>query len=370
MRLARDKVFHAICRRRMHDPRAAFRRHIVAEKHRRRTFVARMRRAQRMVKTQAAQLLARRGRDGRAGHAVLLQAFFDAFFRQDQQTLFGIDEAVDDLRMHVQRLVGGNRPRRRGPDHDAAFRLIATLRQFGESESLRGFFRLGEGEHHVDSRIRLVLVFHFRFGQRRAAIETPVHRLQPAIHITLLDDLPQRTDFARFVDEVHGLVRVVPVAENAQPAKTQLLLFDLLARIFAGLFHHFARRQGLAELLLDLDFDRHAMAIPAWHINRVEARQVARLHDHVLQDLVHRVAKMDVAIRIRRAVMQDELLAALAGGADLLVDLVVLPFLHPLRLALGKSPRMGNGVSSRLTGYFDWGLASFLLLMNDSIWIR
>ena len=332
VRLARHEVLDAISRRRVHDARAAFGRHIVAEIDRRRALVARMRGRERVMKAQVRELLALGGREGRAGEAVALQALLDALFREDQQPARRIDEAVRDLRMHVERLVGGNGPRRRRPDDDAAFRL----RQRGKAEGPRGLFRFREGEHHVDGRIGLVLVLDFRFGKRRAAVETPVHRLQAAKHIALLKDLRERADLAGLVDEVHRLVRIVPVAEHAQAPETRLLLLDLLAGVGACLLHHFGGGQRLAELLFDLDLDRHAVAVPARHVDGVEAREIARLDDHVLQDLVDRVAEVDVAVRVRRAVVQDELFAATARGADLLVDLLVLPFLDPRRLALGQ----------------------------------
>ncbi len=282
------------------------------------------------MKTQIGELRAGRRREDAAFEAEFLQTRFDALLREDQQPALRIDERVGELRVDVERLVRGNRPGRGRPDHDAAF----VARQRCEPERLRGLFRLGEREQHVDGRIGLVLVFDFRFRQRGPAVETPVHRLQAAEHVALFDDLRERADFARLIREVHRLVRIVPVAEYAQAPEAHLLLFDLLGGIRARLLHHFGGRQRFAELLFDLDFDRHAVAVPARHIDRVEARHVARLDDHVLQNLVHRVAEVDVAVRIRRAVVQDELLAALAGGADLFVDLAFLPVFDPLRLAL------------------------------------
>src|SRR5690606_40899703 len=50
-----------------------------------------------------------------------------------------------------------------------------------------------------------------------------------------------------------------------------------------------------------------AMAIPARHVGGVEAGQGARADDHVLDDLVNRVADVDAAVGVGRAVVQDEL---------------------------------------------------------------
>jgi hypothetical protein len=66
-------------------------------------------------------------------------------------------------------------------------------------------------------------------------------------------------------------------------------------------------RQVAAVQLLDGVLDRQAVAVPARCVERVEAFQLAALDDHVLEDLVDRVADVDLAVGVRRAVVQDEL---------------------------------------------------------------
>ena len=60
------------------------------------------------------------------------------------------------------------------------------------------------------------------------------------------------------------------------------------------------------------------------------------LVDEVLEDLVEGVPDVDGAVRVRRAVMQDEGLAVLVLLEHLLVDMLFLPFGQPLRLVLGQ----------------------------------
>ena len=72
-----------------------------------------------------------------------------------------------------------------------------------------------------------------------------------------------------------------------------------------------------AVLLLDDPLDRQAVAVPARHIGRVLAEHLLRAVDDVLQDLVQRVAEMEVAIGVRRPVMQDEFFAALRASRSL-----------------------------------------------------
>ena len=78
------------------------------------------------------------------------------------------------------------------------------------------------------------------------------------------------------------------------------------------------------------------MAVPARHVARVEAGQLLGLDDHVLEDLVDRVADVQLAVGVRRTVVQHEQRRAAARDAQLLVDALLVPALDPARLALGQ----------------------------------
>ena len=79
---------------------------------------------------------------------------------------------------------------------------------------------------HPDRRARVVFVFHFRLGQRRAVVNAPVNRLQPAIDISLLEKREEGAGDGRFVLRIHGQIRAVPLAENAEPLEIPLVRFD------------------------------------------------------------------------------------------------------------------------------------------------
>ena len=76
---------------------------------------------------------------------------------------------------------------------------------------------------------------------------------------------------------------------------------------------------------VDLDFDRQAVAIPAGDVGRVEALHGLELDDEILEDFVERVAEVDVAVGVGRAVVQDIHGTAGAGGANLRVQVLGLP---------------------------------------------
>ena len=192
----------------------------------------------------------------------------------------------------------------------------------------------------IDRRRLFVGVFDLRLGQRRAAVETPVHGFGAAQQMPAFDDLRQRAQHVGLEAEIHRPVRVFPVAEHAQALEIAALDVDLLAGVLAALL---PERSGvelvadLAVLLLDRDLDRQAMAIPARHVRRVEAGQQLRLHHDVLEHLVDGVADVDRAVGVRRAVVQHEAALALAGlVANLRVQALALPARERLGLALGQ----------------------------------
>jgi len=79
-----------------------------------------------------------------------------------------------------------------------------------------------------------------------------------------------------------------------------------------------------AVFLLDLPLDRQAVAVPARHVIGIVAEHLLAARHDVLENFIERVADMDVAVGVRRAVMQDEFLAALGGFAQAIVQAVLL----------------------------------------------
>ena len=314
----------------MHQSGAGIERYVLAQVHRREAL------GKRMAEADQLERLALAGGHGLAFELPALQARLNQFAGEHQQRRRAVPlhahQRVVELRVQVQRLVGRQGPRRGGPDH----REAALERQLRQAECGREPRQLvgGERKADVDRRIDAVGVLDLGLGQRRAAVEAPVHRLQAAVDVALAQDRAERAQLVGLVGEGHRQVRIVPVAEHAEPDEVLLLALDLLAGVGARLRLHLVGRQVLAELLLDLDLDRHAVAVPARHVARVEAGHVAALDDDVLEDLVDRVADVDVAVGVRRPVVQHEHRAALRGLADALVDAFVLPLLRPLRFAL------------------------------------
>ena len=88
-----------------------------------------------------------------------------------------------------------------------------------------------------------------------------------------------------------------------------------------------------SEVFGDLVLDGQAVAVPAGDVGGVVALEREVAGDEVLEHLVEEVPHVDVAVGVRRAVVQDEFRAVCGGGADLLVQLVFLPFRDPAGFA-------------------------------------
>ena len=145
-----------------------------------------------------------------------------------------------------------------------------------------------------------------------------------------------------------------PVADDAEALELLALHVDPVRGELAALVAELVDRHLVlvpalgAVLLLDLPLDRQAVAVPARHVVGIVAEHL-RFDDEILEDLVERVADMDVAVGVGRAVMQHELRAALRPfWRRLLVEVHVVPALQQSRLALGQARRAsGKSVCGR-----------------------
>ncbi len=337
------EVVHAIGWRGVHDARAIFGADVLGQVDGADAVVTGVHMGQRVLELQAFELGTSGGGDHLAvigGEAVTLAGLFNQRLGQHQQAFGRVDQRVAQLGMHVERLVGRDGPRGGGPDHGEGF--LAQRRQAeGRSEP----FGLGAQEGHVQRLRLLVGVLDLELGQRRAAVEAPVHGLETPVHVAAVHDLLERPDLVGLVAEVHRQVGVGPVAQHAQALEIGALAVDLLGGVGAGLGLHVIAAEVAPEGFFDLVLDGQAVTVPTGDVAGVEAGQLARLDDHVLEHLVDGVPDVDVAVGVRRAVVQHELGRALACGAQLAVEVVLFPLGHPSRLALGQvTPHREGGV--------------------------
>ena len=199
--------------------------------------------------------------------------------------------------------------------------------------------RVGSLEAHVDGRRGLVLILDLGLGQRRTAIGAPVHRFVAALQVAVGDDAAKGAHDVGLVAEIHGEIGMLPVAEHAQPDEIDALAFHLGARVFAAGLAELVGRHlaaGLADFLFHRQLDRQTVAIPAGHEGNVEAIQQLGLDDNVLEDLVDGVTDVNVAVGVRRTVVQDVLRPSGARLAHATIEVRLLPIFQRLGLARGQ----------------------------------
>ena len=212
----------------MHQARAVIGGGVVGQIHRRETLVAVAAVfigdvIQGVFEIDQPQVFAQGGGQHRAGQTIAAHAFFNQSLGQHQETLFGFHQGVGQLGVEVQGLVGRDRPGGGGPDDGKSW--------LGEGLQAKGrcqLVRLSAFKGHIQRGAFFVLVLNLKFCERRAAIKAPVHRLQATVDKAALHDAFERADFIGLVAEIHGAVRVVPLAQHAQALEVGHLADDLL----------------------------------------------------------------------------------------------------------------------------------------------
>ncbi len=327
-------VLLAMRGRRMHGSGPGLERHVLTQDHRHGA------RQPRMLQPQALQRTARElAQQLTRGQAVAREAAVDQIGRDHQHLRAGRIRArrirrpyfhagVAEMVAHRDRFVRRQGPRCRGPDHD---RDRPREPRRLDARAAREIRAVHDAERNVHRGRGPLLVLDFRFGQRGAAVQAPVHRLRTPVQVSVVDHLAECANLLRLVARIHRQVRVLPVAEDTEAPEIPALGLDLCGGEGAA---GSPERRGvelvprLAVLLLDRELDRQAMAVPARHVRGIEAIECTRLDDDVLQDLVDRVAEMDHPVGIRRTVVQHERPAPDGDFAHALIEALVGPALQ------------------------------------------
>ena len=223
--------------------------------------------------------------------------------------------------------VAGERPNRGRPDHEVQLGLVEVA-QLAEV--------VVHGELDIDGGAGVVLIFDLGLGQGGLVVVAPVDGLQALIDIALLVHRAKDLDLFGLEAGVHGLVRMLPIAKDAEALEALHLHIDImLGKIVAG---GAEGRDGhlLAVQLVLLDdggLDRHAVVVPAGDVGRIIAAHCRGADHEVLDALVERMAHVERAVRERRAVVQGEAGLAVVFLEQLVVEVHVVPLLEHIRLA-------------------------------------
>ncbi len=286
-------------------------------------------RRQAMSVFQARQLFARNHRAGTGGHARFGHESVSQLIRHHQVFPVRVQEPVVLFIRYGRGHIGRQRPGSGGPDNYGD----PAPRGRGAEKRRR---RIQERKLDKDRRGGLVLIFNFGVGQGRLAGDAPVNCLFIPMDIPFLEQFPESFYHGAFVIVGHGDVGAAPVAQYAQPLEFLALDVHEFAGEFPGLLPESGHVVDMPfphlQLFQERLFDREPVAVPARHIRRVMPREAAGFHHHVLQDLIEGVADMDMAVGVRRPVVQDIGLGGLALFQHLLVKAYLAPEFQQARL--------------------------------------
>ena len=201
------------------------------------------------------------------------------------------------------------------------------------------------GELHIHRGAGVVLVLNFCLSQSGLVLGAPVHRLEALVDVALLIHGAENLHFLRLKVLVHGAVGMLPVADDAQPAKTGHLPLDVVfCKLLTG-GAELRHRHGLPVQLVLLDDGRlngHTVVVPAGDIGGVEAHHGMAADDKVLQGLVQGVTHVDVAVGEGRAVVENEGGQILVLFQHLRIKTFLIPPLQHTRLPVGKTGLHGE----------------------------
>ena len=164
----------------------------------------------------------------------------------------------------------------------------------------------------------MVFIFNFSFSQSSFLNHRPHHRfkilIKRAVHRKF-----QKLRSNRFLSfKGHGLIAIVPLPLHTKALHLFLLHAHPFIRKGTAFAAKFIHRNIVFVFLffsvffLNLPFNRKAMTIPAMNIRAVKPKHVLRTCHNVFQGFIQRMTNMNIAIRIRRAIMQNKLRAPFA----------------------------------------------------------
>ena len=317
--LAGNEVFHTMSRRCMNAAGTRFQRDMVSQNDKRIPV------NERMARLHQLQIAPLEGRHSfiapdprRFAHAVhqLRRQHVGLVVRH-------LHQAILKIRIQADRHVARQRPGRGRPNHKVNL-----------AQSLK-FPKILRSQKFDKNGVCLILaVLDFRFRKRSLTFWTPINRFQAFINKAFLRHFAKNFNLRRLKLRKHCQIRMFPICDPTQTLKLLFLIFDIFQRkITAGLAK--LHRAGLVSVdpqLFDrLLLDRKAVRIPAGYIRRAESVHVFKPDDNILQYLIQHMPRVNVAVCIRRAVVQDKRRLIRVFLHQFSIQVLFLPFFQDLR---------------------------------------
>ena len=247
-----------------------------------------------------------------------------------------LDDGILLIRVQGDGKVAGERPDSRSPDDEEELALI-DVRELAVIVVHR--------ELDIDGGAGIVLIFDLGLGESGLVLGAPVDGLESLIDMAVAVHLAEHADFISFEALVHGLIGVLPVADDAEALEALHLEADVLFGIVMAGGAEIRDAHGLMVELLLLDdggLDGHAVVIPAGDIGGIIAAHGVGADDKVLERLIECVTHVDPAVGERRAVMQGKARVAFVLLEHFIINILLLPALEHLGFALGQTRAHGK----------------------------
>ena len=310
----------------MDAARAVVRRDVVAHNHRLVNVVHR-------ALDVGAQQLAPRQRAHQTGvlHAAQLQHLVRNVHRHEVALAVLLVDAVFNVGPKADAGGGRNGPQRRRPYHDVNGVKPRSGKEFA---LVVCHFKVDIGRHD-----RVVLILNLGFGQRRLVVRAPVHRLEALIDIPLFGHLAEHFHLTGLKGRLHREIGLIPIPQNPQALELLALVVDIGHGKVGADFAKFRGRHLAAvdaQLLDGLALDGQPVGVPARNVGAGIAALVLVAHHKVLEALVERVPRVNVAVGIGRAVVQNVGGLALVARHNPFVELHLFPLFQNQGLFLGQ----------------------------------
>ena len=155
-----------------------------------------------------------------------------------------------------------------------------------------------------------------------------MHRFDALHQVAGFYDRCQRPDHIGFIEKVFGCVGFVPISQNSHASEAGFLQFNLAFSVFAAFF---PEGRGIdlvadfADLFLHLVFDGQPVAVPTRNVRGTKARHQTRFDHDVFQNLVDRVAHVEITIGVGRSIVENPQRAVRGFLLNLMVKACFFP---------------------------------------------
>ena len=178
----------------------------------------------------------------------------------------------------------------------------------------------------------VISIFHLSFCQSGLAGGAPVDGLEPLVDIAFFCHRAEYLDLLGFKFRLQGDVGMLPIANAPQAAELFPLTVEEIQGKVPALVPEFWHGHGVAldALLLNGGLDGHTVGVPARNIRRIVASHILVADDHILEDLIHGGANVNIPVGIGRAIVEDKRSLILVPFHHLTVQILAIHFFqHP-----------------------------------------